>query len=129
MKKLPGLLFGLLLLIFLTGCEQIALTDRPYQTVAITDFSRPTRAYLSSVDKNVISLSIYVSGSISKPVALKIIQRSATMAEQEAKSIRLEPGTYKRRNFTGDFYASDALEMLVTGQPGTTGSLTIEWYR
>lgn len=110
------------------GCREFTTVDRPYQRVLINDFSAPLRTLLPARTKYPASLTIRVSGTISQPVTLAVDLLTSGQGRQSVRRDTLLAGTYADKYVGGDFYSKEATELVVTGAPGTTGSLTIEWY-
>jgi hypothetical protein len=121
-------LVALLFLFFLIGCREITTIDKAYQRVLIDNFSAPLRTLLSARDGNPNRLIIRVSGTISKPVMLAVDQLGTDQKPVRVRRDTLAAGTYINKGFGDDFYSNDPVELTVTGAPGATGSLTVEWY-
>ncbi|WP_461053788.1 hypothetical protein [Spirosoma arcticum] len=117
-----------LLLFALIGCREITTIDRPYQRVLINNFSTPIRTLLPARDDYPNSITIRVSGTVSQPVALVVNQLTATTGRQFVRRDTLVAGTYTNAYFGGDYYSKEQTELVVTGAPGATGSLSIDWY-
>lgn len=117
-----------LLLFFLIGCREITTIDKYYQRVSINNFSGVLRTLLPARNGNPNRLILQVSGTISKPVMLAVDQFGADQKRIRVRRDTLAAGTYTNKGFSDDFYSQDAVELLVTGAPGATGSLTIDWY-
>ncbi len=124
-----GAVTTLLLLFALTGCRELTTIDRSYQRVLINDFSAPIRTLLPPLDDYPNSMTLRVSGTISQPVTLSVDQLTSGQGRQRVRRDTLAAGTYTNRYFGGDYYSKEEAELVVTGTPGATGSLTIEWYR
>lgn len=125
-----------LVLFALPGCREFTTINRPYQRVLINDFSAPVRTllppytdYPNSLANFPNSLTLRVSGTISRPVTLAVDQLTPGQGRQRVRRDTLAAGTYTNKLFGGDYYSKDDTELTVTGTPGATGSLTIEWYR
>ncbi len=110
----------------LSGCSEVLVVDRPYQRVLINSFATPLRTLLPGRVTNPSKLTIRVSGTISQPVALAVDYLNPGGAPVRRDT--LAAGTYADKIFRGDFYSKEQVQLLVTGTPGTVGSLTIEWY-
>lgn len=121
-------LSALLLLSVSVGCREITTIDKPYQRVIVNNFSAPLRSLLPASDGRPNRLTIQVSGTISKPVMLAVDQFGSDQKRVRVRRDTLATGTYTNKAFGDDFYSNDRVELLVTGSPGATGSLTIEWY-
>ena len=120
---------ALLSLSALVGCREITTIDKPYQRVLINNFSAPLRTLLPARNNFYPNrLTIQVNGTISKPVMLSVDQFGADQKRIRVRRDTLAAGTYTNKAFSDDFYSQDAVELLVTGAPGATGSLIIEWY-
>ncbi|WP_157816000.1 hypothetical protein [Spirosoma pollinicola] len=117
-----------LLLFLLIGCHDVTLLDRTYQQIRITDFSVPVRTVLPAPRDNPSSMTIRVSGTISHPVSLKVDPLGSSQGLYPIRRDSLAAGSYTNESFRGDFYSTEATELVVTGTPGTTGFLTIEWF-
>ncbi len=118
-----------LLLFALVSCREVTTIDRPYQRVLIDNFSVPLRTLLPAVDYQPNTLTIRISGTISRPVALTVDQLDSGQRRSAVRRDTLAAGTYTDRYFGSDYYSKGEVELVVTGTPGATGSLTIEWYR
>lgn len=99
---------------------------RTSQRVLINNFSAPVRTRLLARRDFTASLTVRVSGTISQPVVLAVDQLDTDQKRYLVRRDTLAAGTYADKVFSGDFYGTDA-ELLVTGGPGTTGSLIIDW--
>ena len=117
-----------LLLLTLTGCREFTTVDRPYQRVLINDFSAPLRTLLPAHDDYPNSIRLRVNGAISRPVVLTVNLLTVNQVRQFARRDTLAAGAYVDKDFGGDFYSKEETELVVTGAPGTTGSLSIDWY-
>lgn len=73
-------------------------------------------------------MTIRVSGTISRPVVVAVDLLTSGQGRQPVRRDTLVAGTYADKYVRGDFYSKEATELVVTGAPGTTGSLTIDWY-
>lgn len=113
----------------LTGCREVTTINRPYQRVFIDDFSAPLRTLLPPHNGFINSLTLRVSGTISKPVILAVNYESTVGGRLSVRRDTLAAGTYTNKFFRGDYYSNEETELTVTGMPGATGSLIIEWYR
>ncbi|MCY7357762.1 MAG: hypothetical protein LH609_09880 [Rudanella sp.] len=118
----------LLFLSALASCRDITTIDKYYQRVLINNFSAPLRTLLPARNNNPNRLTLRVSGTISKPVMLAVDQFGSDLKRVRVRRDTLAAGTYTNKGFSDDFYSQDAVELLVTGMPGATGSLTIDWY-
>ena len=116
-----GLLFALI------SCREITIIDRTYQRVLISNFSTPVRTLFPARDDSPNSITIRVSGTISQTTTLTVNQLTAT-GWQFIRRDTLAAGTYANTYFGGDYYSKEQTELVVTGAPGATGSLSIEWY-
>lgn len=125
----PSAIISFLLLLALVGCRELTTVDRPYQRVFIDNFSAPLRTVLPAVDYYPSTLTIRVSGDVSQPVILAVDQLASGQKRYPVRRDTLIAGTYTNQYFGGDHYSKEEVELVVTGTPGTTGSLTIEWYR
>lgn len=124
----PGRAPAITLLLFaLVGCREFTTIDRSYQRLLINDFSTPVRSLLPPPGGNPHSIRLRVSGTISQPVTLTVNQITLDRQRSTARRDTLVAGTYADRNFGGDFYGNTETELIVTGAPGTTGSLTVKW--
>ena len=119
----------LLLLFALTGCREVVTVDRLYQRVLINDFSAPVRTLLPPVGYQPYSITIRVSGTVSQPVLLAVDLLAPGRGRSRVRRDTLAAGTYTGKTFKGDYYSKEETELVVTGSPGASGSLTIEWYR
>lgn len=119
-----------LLWLLLTGCREVDLSDVVKQRVLINDFSQPIRTSLAEADHYPVYLTYRVNGTISRPVKLTVYRLSGPQkGGQVAPATDLSAGTYNNRKFQQDFYESAPVELVITAEPGTTGSLDIEWSR
>lgn len=116
-----------LLLFALISCREMTIIDRPYQRVLINNFSAPVRTLLPARDDSPNSITIRVSGTISQPVTI-VVNQLTTTGRQFVRRDSLAAGTYTNTYFGGDYYSKEQTELVVTGAPGATGSLTINWY-
>lgn len=119
----------LLIISALFGCRDLTVLKRPYQRVLITDFSAPVRTSLPPYDGIPSSLTLRISGTISKPVILTVEQLEGSQGRYMIRRDTLMAGTYTDKEFRGDHYSSQPLELLVAGADSTVGNLTIDWYR
>ena len=124
-----GAVTALVLLFLLTGCRELTTVDRPYQRVLINDFSAPLRTLLPAIDSNPSSITLRVSGTVSRPIILAVDQLVSGQGRYPIRRDTLAAGTYTNKYFGGDYYSKEDTELMVTGTPGASGSLTIEWYR
>lgn len=127
--RYSGATITLLLLLALIGCRELTTIDRSYQRVLVNDFSAPLRTLLPAYDAQPNYLTIRVSGTINRPVMLAVDQLTSGQGRYRVRRDTLAAGTYTDKYFSGDYYSKDETELVVTGTPGATGSLTIEWYR
>ncbi len=72
-------------------------------------------------------MTIRVSGTISQPITLHVDPLASSQGSYPIRRDTLAAGTYTDKSFRGDFYSTIETELVVTGAPGTTGALTIEW--
>ncbi|SOD82795.1 hypothetical protein [Spirosoma fluviale] len=110
-------------------CREVTVLNRTSQRIHITDFSVPVRTVLPAPEPYPNSMTIRVSGTISQPVTMHV--DPLTPSQGGSYPIRrdtLAAGTYMDKSFQGDFYSTYQTELVVTGAPGTTGALTIEWF-
>lgn len=127
--KHAGAFTAWLLLFALTACRELTTVDRSYQRVWINDFSVPLRTLLPAFNGSPNSITLRISGTVSQPVTLVINQLTPGQGRQLARRDTLAAGTYTDRYAGGDYYSKEETELVVTGAPGATGSLTIDWYR
>jgi hypothetical protein len=125
--RLPSLAIAVALLCAVTGCREVITTDRSYQRVLINDFSAPIRTILPPYGGSPSSLKLRISGTISQPVMLAVDLLNTSQGRLFVRRDTLTAGTYANKLLSGDFYSSTETELIVTGKPGATGSLTIEW--
>lgn len=128
MSSRPGTV-SLLLLAVMVGCREFSTINRPYQRVLIADFSAPLRTLLPAIGYYPNSLTLRVTGTVSQPVTLAVDQLAADRKRYPVRRDTLAAGTYADKYLGGDHYSKESIELVVTAAPGTTGSLTIEWYR
>lgn len=119
----------LLLSVFTGGCRELVTLDRPHQRVFVTDFSAPVRTLLPPIDHYPSSITLRVSGTVSQPVLLAVDVLAPGRGRSLARRDTLAAGTYANKTFRGDYYSKEEVELIITGTPGTSGSLTIDWYR
>ncbi|KAA9347789.1 hypothetical protein [Larkinella humicola] len=120
---------ALVFLVALPGCRDVSLVDRPYQRLMIQDFSEPLRTVLPPYDGVPNSLTLRISGTISKPVLIAVDQFGGSQGRQAVRRDTLMAGTHTDTLLRGDYYSNQSTELTVTGATGTVGNLTIEWYR
>ncbi|GAB3755912.1 hypothetical protein [Spirosoma pomorum] len=112
----------------LISCKEVALLDRTYQRLSIDNFSAPLRSRLPNRENFPSSITLRASGTISKPVFVTVFYVQAGRPTYPALQDTLAAGTYTDWQIRQDFYSREEIELQVTGAPGTTGSLTLEWY-
>ena len=112
-----------------TGCRELTTVDRSYQRVVVNDFSAPLRTLLPAFNGSPSSITLQISGTVSQPVTLVINQLVPGQGRQLVRRDTLAAGTYTDRYIGGDYYSREETELVVTGAPGATGSLTIDWHR
>ena len=117
-----SLCFGLI------SCREVTLLDRSYQRLSIDNFSAPLRSRLPNREKFPSSLTLRASGTISQPVFVAVYYLEAGQPTYPALQDTLAAGTYTDWQMRQDFYSQEEIELQVTAAPGTTGSLTLEWY-
>ncbi|GAB3910141.1 hypothetical protein GCM10028803_49360 [Larkinella knui] len=117
------------LLFTLTGCRDLTVVDRPYQRLLINDFSGPLRTVLPPYDGTPNTLTLRISGTISQPVFFAVDQVAGDQKRYTVRRDTLLAGTYTNNRFSGDYYSNQLTELVITGTAGTTGNLTVEWYR
>jgi hypothetical protein len=130
MKNIPlryPVVAAALLLYAMTGCREVVTSDRSYQRVLINNFSAPIRTILPPNDGIPSSLKLRISGTISQPVMLAVDLLNMGQGRSAIRRDTLAAGTYANKLLSSDFYSRTKTELIVTGKPGTTGSLTIEW--
>lgn len=118
----------LLFLFAVVGCKEVIVLNRTYQRIRITDFSIPVRTVLPPPKAYPNSMTIRVSGTISQPVTMHVDPLKSGQGSYPIRRDTLAAGTYTDKSFRSDFYSTSQTELVVTGAPGTTGSLTIEWF-
>lgn len=112
----------------LAGCREVTLLDRSYQRLYIDNFSTPLYAHLPARQKYPNSMTLRISGTVNRPVTLAVYYLESGKPTFSALRDSLTAGTYTNRQLSQDFYSREEVELQVTGAPGTTGSLNIEWY-
>lgn len=112
----------------LTSCREVALMDRSYQRLYIDKFSTTLRSRLPARQKSPSSMTLRTTGTVSQPVKLAVYYLGADLQRYPALQDSLTAGTYKDHQITQDFYSTEEVELRVISAPGTTGSLSIEWY-
>lgn len=117
------------ILFVLTSCRDLTVVDRPYQRLLINDFSGPLRTLLPPYDGTPNTLTLRISGTISQPVFFAVDQLAGDQKRSVIRRDTLMAGTYTNKRFSGDYYSNQLTELIITGSAGTTGSLTVEWYR
>jgi hypothetical protein len=127
--KRPALtrLFAISLCFGLLSCREVTLLDRAYQRLSIDNFSAPLRSRLPNREKSPNSMTLRASGTISQPVFLAVYYLKAGQPTYPALQDTLAAGTYTGWQVRQDFYSREEVELQVTGAPGATGSLTLEW--
>lgn len=111
------------------GCHDLTIMERPYQRLLISNFSAPLRTSLPPYNGLPTSLTLRISGTISKPVILTVDQLGDSQGRYMIRRDTLIAGTYTDKRLTGDHYSSQSVELTVTGTDSTAGNLIIEWYR
>jgi hypothetical protein len=112
----------------LISCREVTLLERSYQRLTINNFSTPLRSRLPNREKYPSSLTLRASGTISQPVFLSVYYLDAGKPTYPALQDTLAASTYTDWQIRQDFYSREEIELQVTGAPGTTGSLALEWY-
>ncbi|MBD2703905.1 hypothetical protein IC229_24890 [Spirosoma sp. BT702] len=113
---------------WLVSCREVTLLDRSYQRLYIDNFTTPVRSRLAAREKYPSNMTLRITGTINRPVALSVYYLEAGQPRYPALQDTLAAGTYTDRQLSQDFYSREEVELQVTGFPGTTGSLTMEWY-
>lgn len=119
----------LLVTFALTSCRDLTVVQRPYQRLLIDDFSAPIRTALPPYDHYPTSLTLLISGTITKSVILTVDQLESDKGRYTIRRDTLMAGTYANKRLNGDHYSKQAVELTITGADSTVGNLTIEWYR
>lgn len=114
--------------LWLAGCREVTLLDRSYQRLYIDNFSTPLQSRLPARQKYPNSMTLWVTGTVDRAVTLSVYYLEAGKPTYPVLRDSLNAGTYVDHQLSQDFYSRDEVELQVTGAPGTTGSLNIEWY-
>lgn len=117
-----SLCFGLI------NCREVTLLDRSYKRLSIDNFSAPLHSRLPNREKFPSSMTLRASGNISQPVFVAVYHLTAGLPTYPALQDTLAAGTHTDWQIRRDFYSQEEVELQVTAAPGTTGSLTLEWY-
>lgn len=112
-----------LFILALFSCRDLTLVERSYQRVLITDFSAPLRTSLPPYEGIPTSLTLRISGTISKPVILTVEQLGGSQGRYRIRRDTLLAGDYADKEFRGDHYGNEPLELLVTSADSTIGNL------